>query len=61
MATRYQKSPPLGGKGNAVQWEAAIGWRALAQSTGFRTWWCAFEKIRTDFQSSLRYGATPGK
>ena len=26
-------------KGNAVQWEAAIGWRALAQSTDFRTWW----------------------
>ena len=26
-------------KGNAVQWEATIGWRALAHSDGFRNWW----------------------
>ena len=25
-------------KGNAVQWEAAIGWRVLAKSRGFRDW-----------------------
>ena len=30
-------------KGNAVQWEAAIGWRALAQSTDFRTWWAGLD------------------
>jgi len=33
-------------KGNAVQWEAAIGWRALAQSTGFRTWWVGRDSLR---------------
>ncbi len=30
-------------KGNAVQWEAAKGWRALAQSTDFRNWWVRWD------------------
>ncbi|OGJ61601.1 hypothetical protein A3A67_03170 [Candidatus Peribacteria bacterium RIFCSPLOWO2_01_FULL_51_18] len=25
--------------GNAVQWQAARGWRVLAHSRGFRDWW----------------------
>ncbi|MBI1812631.1 recombinase family protein [Candidatus Peregrinibacteria bacterium] len=29
--------------GNAVQWEAARGWRALAESRGFRTWWAGLD------------------
>ena len=29
-----------------MQWEAAIGWRALAQSTGFRTWWVGRDSLR---------------
>ena len=30
-------------KGNAVQWEAAIGWRVLAHSRGFRDWWVRWD------------------
>ena len=30
-------------KGNAVQWEAAIGWRVLAHSRGFRNWWVRWD------------------
>ena len=40
-------------KGNAVQWEAAPGWRVLANSAHFREWWAGMYDVRTDIKETF--------